>query len=108
MLQQAPDTSPSEPSRTIHGEQGRTIANADWVKKILRESIYVDICEAEKTLAYKEIILDGIDYTVHWRCKIDHGKKLRKTKDRIAFNAAGGERSRTISGTSKGRKRKKH
>ena len=99
MLQQAPDTSPSEPNRTIPGEQGRTIGNADWVKKILRESIYVDICEAEKTLSHKDIILDGVDYTVHWRSGIDQGKKKRKIKDRISFSA--------VSGTSKARKGKK-
>lgn len=99
MLQQAPDTSNSEPSQNIHSEPIRTIGNSEWVKKILRESIYVDICEAEKTLSHKDIILDGIDYTVHWRSGIDQGKKKRKVKDRIAFNAA--------SGPSKGRKRKK-
>ena len=91
MLQQAPDTGHSEPIRII--------GNSEWVKKILRETIYVDICEAEKTLSHKDIILDGIDYTVHWRTRIDQGKKKRKTKDRIAFNA--------VSGTSKGRKGKK-
>lgn len=91
MLQQAPDTSNSEPSRTI--------GNSEWVKKILRETIYVDICEAEKTLSHKDIILDGVDYTVHWRSGIDQGKKKRKIKDRISFSA--------VSGTSKARKGKK-
>ncbi len=116
MFQQAANPVQGEPGRTPGGEQSRTIQgqpklslpNSDWVKKILKESIYVDICEAEKTLFYKDIILDGIDYTVHWRCKIDHGRKQRKTKDRIAFHAAGGEHGRAISATSKGRKRKKH
>jgi len=91
MLQQAPDTG--------HGEQGRTIGNAYWVKKILRESIYVDICEAEKTLSHKDIILDGIDYTVHWRSGIDQGKRKKRTKDHILFN--------TAFATAKGRKVKK-
>lgn len=76
-----------------------TVGNAGWVKKILKQSIYEDICQAEKTLSYKDIILDGIDYTVHWRYRIDPGTKKRKIRDQITFNA--------VSGTYKGRKRKK-
>ena len=64
-----------------------TAGNAGWVKKILRESIYVDICEAEKTLSHKDIILDGIDYTVRWRSGADQGKRNRKTNDKIVFQA---------------------
>ncbi|OGC76453.1 MAG: hypothetical protein A2Z27_04565 [candidate division Zixibacteria bacterium RBG_16_50_21] len=64
-----------------------TPGNAGWVKKILRESIYVDIREAEKTLSLKDIILDGINYTVHWRSASDQGKKPRRANDKIVFNA---------------------
>ncbi len=62
--------------------------NADWVKKILKESIYVDLREAEKTLSLKSIILDGIDYTVRWRSLEDQGKRTRKSTDQIVINAA--------------------
>lgn len=76
-----------------------TSGNTGWVKKILRESIYVDVREAEKTLSHKDIILDGIDYTVHWRSAMDQGKRKRKTNDHILFNA--------VSKTARGRKKKK-
>jgi hypothetical protein len=62
--------------------------NADWVKKILKESIYVDLREAEKTLSHKSIILDGLDYTVRWRSPEDQGKRRRQSTDQIVFNAA--------------------
>jgi|GEM_PF-6985504 len=62
--------------------------NAGWVKKILRDSIYVDVCEVEKTLSHKDIILDGIDYTVRWRSQNEQGRRTRRTNDRIVFNAA--------------------
>ena len=75
-----------------------TPGNTDWVKKILRESIYVDICEAEKTLSHKDIILDEIDYTVKWRNAKEKAGKNKKTRDRIVVNLA--------SGTAKRRKKK--
>lgn len=116
MFHQGTNPAGAQSGQTVPDQPKLPVANADWVKKILKESIYVDVCEAEKTLSFKDIILDGIDYTVHWRCKVDHGRKQRKTKDRIALygersrtiKAAGGDRSRPISATSKGRKRKKH
>jgi hypothetical protein len=76
-----------------------TPGNAGWVKKILRESIYVDVREAEKTLSLKDIILDGINYTVRWRSASDQGKRQRKANDQIVFNA--------VSKTVKRRKTKK-
>ncbi len=63
-------------------------SNIDLVKKILKESIYVDVREAEKTLSHKDIILDGVDYTVRWRSGADQGRRTRRTNDRIVFNAA--------------------
>ena len=76
-----------------------TPGNTAWVKKILRQSIYVDVCEAEKTLSHKDIILDGIDYTVRWRSQNDKAKRKRRTNDQIIFNA--------VSGTARKRKGKK-
>ena len=75
-----------------------TPGNTAWVKKILKESIYVDVREAEKTLSHKDIILDGVDYTVRWRSATDQGKRKRKTNDHILFNA--------VSKTVRRRKRK--
>lgn len=74
-------------------------SNIELVKKILKESIYVDVREAEKTLSHKDIILDGVDYTVKWRSGADQGKRNRRTNDRIVFNA--------VSGTVRRRKGKK-
>ena len=67
-----------------------SVGNTEWVKKILKESIYVDIREAEKMLSHKDIILDGVDYTVRWRSGTDQGKRKRRTNDQIVFNAESG------------------